>query len=245
LANCGGNLLVRAGDYERADEYYRKALAAAPENIEYLSNRVSCLIKLEHYGQADELLTRAHSRAPSPEILELISYVAAKKGEFARAESAALAALEMDGGHAPSLLSLGWIYCSAARWDEARRLIARLESLDLRGEAARGLGELRRRLEDGTTRLISCASCGRNWRVPRDPPPSPPIRLYAMPPDDFPAGACPECGGVYCIGCAKEHLDENGRFLCPDCGKSLKLMDEGLKKIVAGWAASCVPGGPG
>jgi tetratricopeptide (TPR) repeat protein len=241
LANCGGNLLVRAGDYDRADEYYRKALAAAPDNTEYLYNRASCMVKLGYYGQADELLAQAHSRAPSPEILELIGYVAAKKGEFPRAESAALAALELDGGHAPSLLSLGWLYCSAGRWDEAGAIIRRLESLPLTGEAAGGLRDLQKRLEEGTTRLITCAACERNWRVPRNPPPSPPIRLYAMPPDDFPAGACTGCGGVYCIGCAKEHLDENGRFLCPNCGKTLKLVDEGLKKIVADWAASALP----
>jgi tetratricopeptide (TPR) repeat protein len=79
LANCAGNFLVRAGEYERADEYYQKALALSPGNREYLSNRASCLIELGRYGQADELLAQAHSREPSPEILELISYVASKK----------------------------------------------------------------------------------------------------------------------------------------------------------------------
>jgi tetratricopeptide (TPR) repeat protein len=241
LANCAGNFLVRAGEYERADAYYRKALALSPDNREYLSNRVSCLIELGYYGQADELLAQAHSRSPSPEILEQICYVASKKGEFSRAESAVRAALEMDGGHVPSLLSLGWLSCSAARWEEAGEIILRLEALKPEGEAAARVKELRRRLEEGTTRLINCASCERNWRVPRTPPPSPAIRLYAMPPDDFPAGTCPQCGHIYCIGCAKEHLDAEGRFLCPDCGKSLKLIDEGLKKIVALWAASSIP----
>jgi tetratricopeptide (TPR) repeat protein len=245
LANCAGNLLVRAGDYERADAYYRQALAIAPGNLEYLANRASCLIKLEYYGQADELLAQAHSKAPSPEILELISHVASKKGEFARAESASKAALDMDPGHVPSLLSLGWFYCSAARWDEARQIIQRLEAIGPDGEASERAGELRQRLLEGTTRLIACASCGRDWRVLRDPPPLPPIRLYAMPPDDFPAGTCPSCGGTWCIGCAKEHLDESGRFLCPECGKTLKLINNGLKKIVADWAASTLPKGAG
>jgi tetratricopeptide (TPR) repeat protein len=244
LANCGGNLLVRSGDYEKADAYYRQALAIAPDNLEYLTNRASCLIKLEYYGQADELLARAHSKAPSPEILELISHVASRKGEFARAESASKAALDMDATYVPSLLSLGWFYCSTGRWDEARQMIRRLENIGPGGEAAERLGELRRRTLEGTTRLVACASCGRDWRVPRDPPPSPPIRLYAMPPDDFPAGTCPSCGGTWCIGCAKEHLDTSGRFLCPDCGKTLKLINEGLKKIVADWAASTIPKTP-
>jgi tetratricopeptide (TPR) repeat protein len=243
LANCGGNFLVRAGDYERADEYYRKALALAPDNQEYLANRASCLIELGYYGQADELLALAHSRAPTPEILELISYVASKKGEFARAESAALAALEMDSGHIPSLLSLGWIYCSAGRWDEAGEVLRRLEALTPAGDAAERTAELRQRLEEGTTRRIACTACGRTWQVPRSPPPSPAIRLYAMPPDDFPAGTCPQCGRTYCIGCARERVDEQGRFLCPACEKSLKLIDEGLKDLVARWAAAQIPEG--
>jgi tetratricopeptide (TPR) repeat protein len=241
LANCAGNFLVRDGSYERADEYYRKALALSPDNREYLANRVSCLIELGYYGQADELLAQAHSRGPSPEILEQISYVAAKKGEFSRAESAARAALEMDSGHIPSLLSLGWIYCSSARWEKAGEIIRRLEDLKPEGAEAGRLRELRQRLEDGSTRLIRCASCERSWRVPRSPDPSPALRLYAMPPDDFPAGTCPECGKTYCIGCARKNMDEKGRFRCPDCEKNLKLIDEGLKKIIAGWAASNIP----
>ncbi|MDR3145007.1 MAG: tetratricopeptide repeat protein, partial [Treponema sp.] len=64
MANCAGNLLVRAGRYEEADEYYRKALSAAPANAEYLSNRASCLIELGLLGEADEVLTRAYSLAP-------------------------------------------------------------------------------------------------------------------------------------------------------------------------------------
>jgi hypothetical protein len=65
-----------------------------------------------------------------------------------------------------------------------------------------------------------------------------------MPPDDLPAGSCPECGKTYCIGCAKEHLDESGRFLCSECGKSLKLIDEGLKKLVYDWASKEIPAEP-
>jgi transposase-like protein len=62
----------------------------------------------------------------------------------------------------------------------------------------------------------------------------------AMPPDDLPAGSCPSCGKTYCIGCAKENLDPQGRFVCPACGKSLKLINEGLKKLVADWAESAL-----
>jgi transposase-like protein len=62
------------------------------------------------------------------------------------------------------------------------------------------------------------------------------MRLFAMPPDELPAGSCPRCGKTWCIGCAKRFLDDDGRFLCPDCGSHLKLGDEGLKKLVYAWA---------
>ncbi|MDR1106632.1 MAG: tetratricopeptide repeat protein [Treponema sp.] len=238
MANCAGNLLVRAERYEEADEQYRLALLRSPGNAEYLINRASCLVKLERYGEADEILARAHSRAPSPEILELISYVAVKKGEFSRAESAVRSALEMEGDHAPSLLSLGWLCIQAGRWDEAEGIIGHLDALELTGEHAGSREELRKRWENGVYRFISCASCERSWRMPKSQPPVPSIRLYAMPPDGLPAGSCPECGKTWCIGCAKEHLDPSGRFLCPHCGKPLKLIDEGLKKLISDWASA-------
>ncbi|MDR1419168.1 MAG: hypothetical protein LBI86_02220 [Treponema sp.] len=237
MANCAGNLLVRAEKYGEADEQYRLALLRSPGNAEYLCNRASSLVKLERYGEADELLAQAHRRSPSPEILELISYVAVKKGEFSRAESACLAALAMEADHAPSLLSLGWLRTQASRWDEVKEILRHLERLDLTGEHAESREELKRSLENGVYRRVACASCGRSWRMPKFPSPVPPIRLYAMPPDELPAGSCPECGKTWCIGCAKEHLDGDGRFLCSTCGKPLKLTDEGLKKIIQDWAS--------
>jgi tetratricopeptide (TPR) repeat protein len=241
LANCAGNLLVRGGRWEEAEEYYHRALSIAPDNGEFLANRASCLIEMGYYGEADDVLARAYRVAPSPEILDLISYVAAKKGEFARAETASMAALEMNDAHCPSLFSLGWIFSSQGRWEEAGKILSRLDRLELGGEEAERREELRKRIEDGTTRLVKCASCDRSWRVKRGMPPGPPLRLHAMPPDDLPAGSCPECGAAWCIGCAKKKLDENGRFVCPSCGRTLKLVDEGLKKIVSDWAAAAIP----
>ncbi|MDR0878895.1 MAG: hypothetical protein LBN21_12645 [Treponema sp.] len=241
MANCAANLLTRSGKFDQADVYYRKALASSPDNTEYLFNRASCLIELQYYGQADEILDQLYTKAPSPAVLELISYIAVKKGEFPRAESASRAALEMDGDHTPSLLSLGWMYCSAGRWDEAKEILHHLETINLKEEDAERARELRDRIEDGTTRLITCATCDRFWRVSRTPESSPPIRLYAMPPDEYPAGSCSQCAKTWCIGCAKKNIDADGRFVCPECGKTLKLIDDGLKKIVYDWAASEIP----
>jgi tetratricopeptide (TPR) repeat protein len=234
LANCGGNLLVRSGRYEEADGYYRKALAINPGNIEYRCNRASCLIKWGAYGEADAILTEVPD--PTPAVLELIAFVAVKKGEYRRAEAAALAARKLDPHHVPSLFSLGWIYRIQNRWDDLRRILSLLDTEALTGEDSERRDELARQLEEGVSRLISCASCTRSWRVPRSPAPAPPIRLFAMPPDELPAGTCTECGYTYCIGCGKEHLNEDSRFVCPLCGKPLKLVDEGLKQLVYDWA---------
>ena len=237
MANCAGNLLVRAGRFEEADEKYRKALACMPDNVEYLSNRASCLMELGLYGEADELLARAHFIAPSPELLEMISYVAVKKGEYARAEQACRAALGMDSQYAPSLLSLGWVLLTLGRYEEVSDLIRKLNGMDLKEDTAKGRDELVSRLDASLFQTIECASCDRTWKVPKDPLPAPAIRLFAMPPDKLPAGTCPRCGKTYCIGCAKENLDPSGRFICPTCSKSLKLINEGLKKIIHDWAA--------
>jgi tetratricopeptide (TPR) repeat protein len=238
MANCAGNLLVRDSRYEEADTHYRRALAAAPKNTEFLCNRASCLIELGLYGEADDTLAQAYTGGPTPLIYELIAYVATKKGEYPRAEAACRAALDLDPCHIPSLLSLGWMYAAQHRWDDAGEILRRLDIPALSAAAAPRREELRAALEEATTRLIPCAVCGRTWRVPLSPPPAKPFRLYAMPPDELPAGTCPQCGAAYCIGCAKQNLDESGRFLCPACRKPLKLINEGLKKIVGDWLSA-------
>jgi tetratricopeptide (TPR) repeat protein len=239
MSNCAGNLLVKAGRFEEADSYYQAALAAAPQNDEYICNRASCLIELGYYGEADTLLTGLKTMTPSA--LNLIAYVAIKKGEYQRAEAACKTALESDSGHTASLLSLGWIYITLKRWDEARNILDHLDSLLLSAEDKLRRDDLKMRLEESLLKTVYCASCERSWRVPQEAPPAAPIRLFAMPPDDLPAGTCPECGSTYCIECGKKILDPEGRFLCPKCGKSLKLADEGLKKLVYDWAAGAFP----
>jgi transcription elongation factor Elf1 len=131
---------------------------------------------------------------------------------------------------------LGWTYAAGGRWEEVEQILDRLDELDLNDEMSRGKDDLDAWLEEATTRIVACASCGIEWRVSRNPDPVPPIRLYAMPPDDMPAGSCPSCGKSYCVGCRKDALDEAGRFTCPECGKTLRLNDEGIKEFVYMWA---------
>ncbi|MDR0312168.1 MAG: tetratricopeptide repeat protein [Treponema sp.] len=237
FANCAGNILFEAKRFEEADAQYRKALSAAPNNIEFLSNRALCLIELGLYGEADTLLTRIHSTAPSPWVLEQISYVASKKGEYLRAESACRSALEIDPNHAPSLLSLGWTLVNLRRITELDKILAVLDSMELPDNLKQSRADLAKRYDEFINITITCNTCDRKWKVPKEAVPVPGMRLMAMPPDDLPAGTCSACGKTWCIGCAKTSLDDTGRFVCKHCGLPLKLSNEGLKKLIYDWAS--------
>ena len=240
MANCAGNLLVRSRRFEEADVLYRRALAVAPFNIQYRYNRGSCLIELSHYGEADDVLTAgSHSNRFSPEtspdMLGLIAFVAVKKGEHKRAEAALHAALKINPNHAGSMLQLGWNRAFTGKWEDVKEILDRLDEFDLNEDTKKGRDDLEKWMMDALYKTVSCASCNREWQVERNPQSAASLRLYAMPPDDMPGGTCPACGNTYCVGCRKDALDESGRFVCPDCGKTLKITDDGLKALLNDW----------
>jgi tetratricopeptide (TPR) repeat protein len=241
MANCAGNLLVRLRRFEEADQCYLRALAIAPQNMQYRYNRGSCLIELNRYGEADEVLTvgkrdNHFSSELNPGILGLIAFIAVKKGEYERAEAAVMKALKINPDHIPSLLQLGWNRVLRGRLDEAENILNHLKKLELNEESARSRDELEKRIIEAVYKNINCVSCNREWQVERNPEPAARLKLFAAPPDDMPAGTCPACGNTYCVGCRKDNLDESGRFVCPDCGKTLKLIDEGIKALLNDWA---------
>lgn len=236
LANAAGNLLVREERWEEADKAYEVAVAAAPEEVDYLRNRASCLVELGRYGEADELVSRALEGGEDPGLLDLVAYLAIKKGEFPRAEAAYRVGLERFPGNPVLLTGLAWTYITMARWGAAKEVVAALEAVvPGRSASSASVAGMKRRILEATTRHVPCASCDRSWRVQKDLPPQPALRLVAEPPDHMPAGNCPRCGVAYCVGCGKQHLSE-GRFICPRCGERLKLLDDGLKKILQDWA---------
>jgi hypothetical protein len=143
----------------------------------------------------------------------------------------------MDPHHAPSLLSLGWTLINLGRTSELDEVLSSLDSLKLSSASKRSRDDLAKRYDEFANHTISCDSCGHAWKVPRVAELTPGIRLMAVPPDDLPAGSCTACGKTWCIGCAKNNLDSKGRFVCVHCGKPLKLVNEGLKKLIYDWAS--------
>lgn len=241
-----GNILYQLGRLDEAETAFRAVLRREGDEPEHLRNLAGCLIEQGRYGEADELLARACERDPGVKTLELTAYVAAKKGEFPRAEAALNMALDIDPDNQDLLFSLAWNYLRQSRpqeaLDSAERIRERISTLsssqrELAEALSLRLEELETAIRATTHRSIHCARCGLGWDVPRDLPVQGTLRLVAEPPDDMPAGSCPLCHKTWCIGCVKDTL-KDGRFQCPDCAEALKLSDDGLKKVLTDWLAS-------
>jgi tetratricopeptide (TPR) repeat protein len=236
--NQAGNVLARSGKIEEAAREYEKAIAACanakhaasgsslPSLGEYEANLAAAYFELERYSEAEERIRKALDLGAGPRVYLLAGNLALVYGDWVRAETSYRAGLELDPESAELLFALGRCYVGARKQAKAEDCVERLEKLDS-GRAAR----LKAELLEALTELISCSSCGRSWRLPRDIPAQSGASIRGMPPDDSPAGSCPRCGKVFCIACRKDALVDN-RFTCPDCGESLKLSDNRLRYLV-------------
>ena len=69
---------------------------------------------------------------------------------------------------------------------------------------------------------LNCSKCGRSWAVSKELGKTPNIfimqRISALP-----AGQCPNCGKLYCQGCAR-FIEPD--CICPTCGRVLKVTPE-------------------
>jgi tetratricopeptide (TPR) repeat protein/predicted RNA-binding Zn-ribbon protein involved in translation (DUF1610 family) len=237
--------LSRADDRSEADEHleravreYLRATAIDPDSGEYQANLAAAYIELERYSDAEERIRKALDSGGGQRALLLAGNLAMIYGDLPRAEVAYRQGLEASrvGGRKTGaedialLAALGRCYLNLRQTAKAEEMAVRLEALA--GEEARErAARLRREIEETTTEPISCASCGRVWRVPRDIPAQSSASIRAMPTDDSPAGTCPRCGKTYCIACRKAELIDS-RFTCPECGEGLKLSDNRLRYLV-------------
>jgi len=231
LHNELGNILVSVHDYEKAVLEYKKALNQDGENPVYLENYVSLCIKNGMLSDAEKQAVKLLDIADSPEAYCFIGRIALSKGEYIRAETAFLEGLERNNNYIPLKLGLAENYLNRMNIEKA---------YSLTGEVLRqnpgnvGALILLRRIEKNYMNEISCAACGRKWHVPKNIGPQPVIRIIGEVPDEAPAGRCPNCGKVYCVGCASRYI-KNKRFTCPDCGDYLKLSDNSLRYLLKGY----------
>jgi|GEM_PF-631515 len=206
---------------------YLKATNLEPYAAEYQTNLAAAYIELERYADAEERLRKALDQGGGPRALLLTGNLARVYGDFPRAEAAYRLGLQASPEDPDLLLALGATYVSLRNFSKAEEVVGRLAS-----SAPDKADRLRGEILEATTEPLSCSSCGRAWRVPRDLPAQSAANIRAMPPDDSPAGACPSCGKIFCIACRKADLSEDKRFTCPDCGEPLKLSDPRLRYLV-------------
>ncbi|MCX7654979.1 MAG: tetratricopeptide repeat protein [Treponemataceae bacterium] len=242
VAHEKGTILYRLGRFDEADKAFQEGLKKNPQAIEYQLSRAHLLIDMGLYGEADDMLANAYETdGKEPylsRILDLIGYVATKKGEFPRAEVAYRLAIEAAPEEPHLYRELAWLYLTMGRWQQARQLIDKLKTFrnEQDAELETAITALEEQYLENTTEKVTCSVCQRLWRVPRQLPVVPALKVVAQPPEDLPAGMCPSCGKIYCIRCAKEHLDTDGRFLCPTCHQHLKLLDDRLRYLLYEWS---------
>lgn len=230
--NQKGNLLSSSGDTEKALEAHQAALRLDPENPVILENCAASALAADRIALAEELLVRLLDSAPSERAFRMMGDTARALGEYRRAEAAYREALKLAPADQPALICLAELYLSTGRYAEAAEAARSVKDPEYKHRSERVLSQVKR----ATETRYACASCGREWWVPKNIPSQGTVRLIGEPEDESPAGMCPLCGKVYCVSCAKGTLKDN-RFICPDCGEYLKLQDDGLKFLAAGYAA--------
>lgn len=236
-ANQLGNALAACGRLAEAAEAYGRAAALCAdrrggpeETASYLGNRAAALIELGELAAAEGALRRALELSPGDlRATMLMGDVAIELGDYVRGELAYRAALAEAPGDRSLLSRLARSLKARARYAEAR---AAAEALPPGPERDGVLAEI----EAASRETLSCDGCGRAWSCPRPLPAVPKGALRGEPPDESPAGACPSCGAVFCVGCAKHTLTD-GRLLCPRCGGRLKLEDDRLRFVARSFMA--------
>jgi tetratricopeptide (TPR) repeat protein len=233
ISNQIGNIFVKMGNLEKAAAEYERGLRAHPDDMDLLQNAASVYMELDMYGRADELLRRALDVSPDSEVYNLMGNLTVLTGELERAETLYRMGMEADPGNhllrgnyadllirrkkyreADDLLSAGRVYAESPRGRRQKEEIA--DALEIR---------------------LECFSCGLTWKAPRDIEPQQELRIRGEPPAECPAGRCPQCGRVYCVGCGKRHL-EGDRFVCAGCGVPLKLSDDYIRYIVSNYVSN-------
>ena len=230
LLNQMGNILSHRHDYESASAVYERALLLAPNDHTLRMNCAAACIEADRVLRAEEILSRILDEGEDSAAYNLMGNAALIKGDHLRAEAAYIRALEIDPQNQDAAMNLADLQVNRRMFSEAGDIILRFLP---QSEHPRVVA-LKEVVRNETELEIFCHACGRKWVTLKDPGEQPRLRIEGELPDESPAGKCPKCETVYCIGCAKPTLD-GGRFHCLECGKPLKLAGNHLKHIVSGF----------
>ncbi len=120
-------LLLRTGDYERAEEAFLKALQSQPENVEAVKGRAEVLFSTGRYEEARQIVSEALKAHPdSPLLLVALGELLHYTGEHESARKQFEKALTARAGCPQALLGLGLSYRAAGEQDTAKRHFFRL-----------------------------------------------------------------------------------------------------------------------
>jgi Flp pilus assembly protein TadD len=227
LLNQLGNLLSKEEKFEEASEVYERSLRLSPGNRDIMINCAAACIEADRILHAEEILTQLLQEKADARVSNLMGHAAQLKGELLRAEAAYIQALELEPDNQEIALNLATVQVQRRQFIEARSTLKKY----LRDSNHPRVIALNESVVEATEIVIQCKLCDRRWSADRRMVEQPRLKLSGELPDESPAGRCPECDEVYCIGCAKASL-KDGRFFCPDCGVALKLSDNHLRCIV-------------
>ena len=231
------NFLKEDNQFERAESYYEKSLELSPRDELLITDFADLCVKTEKISQAENLLARLFMTEPSPKASRIMACIATKKGDYYRAELALRQGIENSTQENEDFIllkiDLANLYLLTNKTFLSQEIAKELKPFSENPLVQ----EFIETLNEKTMRKLSCCKCNINWFVPKNLSDGAKLTLKAMPPDNLPAGICPECGKIFCIGCAKEKLQDDGRFVCLDCGVNLKLQDSGIVYLLNQWSS--------
>jgi len=231
IINQRGNLQVKAGQYNEAVGTYLRAVKLSPENRTYRKNYADLLLKLDRILEAEEVFARLLEEKPESTLLVQIARIADMKGEFRRAEIAYQEALKHDSSDDFVIMAYVSFLISRNQYKKAQTLLEKVSDAYDPEKKKRMNDEIRQ----ATMERYECSICHREWWVPNDIPEMGVLKLHGEPHPESPAGKCPSCGKVYCVACAHNTIRDN-RFVCADCDIPLKLSENYLRYLAAGYA---------
>lgn len=229
------NFLKDDNQFEKSQNFYDKALELSPRDELLLTDYADLCVKTEKLNEAENLLGRLFTQEPSPKASRIMACIATRKGDYYRAELALRQGIEncyqKNSDYILLKIDLANLYLLTNKTFLSQEIANELEDFSDNPLVQ----EFLENLNEKTKRKISCNKCNQNWFVPKNLSAGAKLTLKAMPPDNLPAGICPECGKIFCIGCAKEKLKDDGRFVCLSCGTNLKLQDSGIIYLLSQW----------